>query len=88
MMGDDEPGPSNPKWPRELCYQADDDNSNARLHPNLKKPKRYIIVLDEEEERGEPEDDKNWDPDYNPFFMTLYLEIPRRSRRQLCEAHR
>ena len=69
MMRDDESGPSNQKRPRESDYEADDEDSDARLHPNLKRPKRYIIMSDEEEEEpGKPEDDKNQYPDYNPFF--------------------
>ena len=67
-MRDDELGPSNRKCPREPDYDANDEDSEARSHPNLKKARRYIIVSDEEEEPDTPEDDKTKDPDYNPFF--------------------
>ena len=60
---DYEPGISNPKRPREPNYDADDEDSDARSHPNLKKPRSYVIVSDEEEEPGEPEDDKRQDQD-------------------------
>ena len=56
-MRDDEPGPSNQKRSREPDYNEDDEDSDARSHPNLKKPRRYVIVSDEEEEPSEPEDD-------------------------------
>lgn len=68
MMRDDKPGPSNQKRPKESDYEADEKYSDARLHPNLKRPKHYVIVSDMEEEPSEPEDDRNQDPDYNPFF--------------------
>ena len=45
-----------------------DEESDARSHPNLKKPKRYMIISEEEDESGEPEEDKDWDTDYNQFF--------------------
>ena len=67
-MGDDKLGLSNQKRPREPDYDADDEDRDARLHPDIKKPRRYVIVLDEEEQLGKPEDDQQWDLDYNPFF--------------------
>lgn len=54
---DDQQCPSNWKRPRESNYAVDNDNSDAKSQPNIKKPKPYVIVLDEEEEPGEPEDD-------------------------------
>lgn len=39
MMRDDELGPPNQKRPRESDYEADDEDSDARLHPNVKKSK-------------------------------------------------
>ena len=55
---DDELGLSNRKRPRESDYKADDKDTHARSHPNLKKPRRSIIMSDEEEEEPvEPEDD-------------------------------
>ena len=38
-MRDEEPGPSSWKRPRESDYEVDNDDSDARSHPNLKKPK-------------------------------------------------
>lgn len=70
-MRDDELGPSTQKRPRDTGYGADDDDSDARLHPNLKKSRCYKIVSDEEEEPSMPEDDKTKDPDYNPFFKNF-----------------
>ena len=67
-MRDEEPGLSNRKRPREPDYDADDEDSDARSHPDLRKARRYVIVSDEEEEPDTPEDDKTRDPDYNPFF--------------------
>ena len=46
-MRDDEPGPSNQKCPRESDYEVDDEDSDARSHPNLKKPKQYVIISEE-----------------------------------------
>lgn len=43
------PGPSNRKRLRDAKYMGDHDNSDIKLHLNLKKPKRYVIILDEEE---------------------------------------
>ena len=86
-MRDDEPGPSNRKRPMEPNYDADDEDSNARSHPNLKKARRYVIVSDEEEELDTLEDDKNRDPDYNPFFKDdndLFRD-PRRKREEAAE---
>ena len=75
MMRDDEPGPSNRKRPRESNYEADDDDddddSDARSHPNVKKTRRYEIVLDEEEEPGTPEDDKTKTRTTIPFSRTM-----------------
>ena len=65
-MRDDEPGPSNRKRGREPDYEADDEESDARSHPHVKKSKRYVIVSESEEETEEPEDDKKKDPDYIP----------------------
>ena len=87
-MRDDEPGPSNRKRPREPDYDADDEDSDARSHPNLKKSKRYAIVSDEEEEPDTPEDDKNQDPDYNPFFKNYDDLIRDRRKRIRKEAAR
>ena len=67
-MRDDEPGPSNRKRQRNNGYEADDEDSDARLHLNLKKTRRYVTVSDEEEEPGTLKHDKTRDPDYNPFF--------------------
>ena len=52
------PGPSNWKCPRDIGYEVDNDDSDVKLHPNLKKPKQYVIVSEEEDELGELEDDK------------------------------
>ena len=78
-MRDDESGSSNRKRPRESGYEADDDNIDARSHLNLKKPKQYVIVSDEEEEPGELEDDNNRDLDYNPVFNKLLFGDPRKT---------
>ena len=67
-MRDDEPRALNRKRQWNNGYEADDEDSDVRPHPNLKKTRRYVIILDEEEEPGTPEDDKTRDPDYNPFF--------------------
>lgn len=67
-MRDDELGLFNWKRPRSAGYKADDEDSDARLHPNLKRPKRYVIVSNEEEKPSEPEDDTTGDLDYSPFF--------------------
>lgn len=85
MMRDDELGPSNRKHPRDTGYKADDDNSDPRLHSYLKKPKRYVVVLDEEEEPGELEDDQDWDLDYNPFFNESLFRDSRRTREEAAE---
>ena len=87
-MRDDEPGPSNRKRPREPDYDADDEDSDARSHPNLKKPRRYVIVSDEEEEPDTPKDDKTRDPDYNPFFKDdndLFRD-PRKKREEAARS--
>ena len=86
-MRDDELGPSNQKRPRESNYNADDEDSDARSHPNLKKARRYIIVSDEEEEPDTPEDDKTNDPDYNPFFKddNDLFQDPRKQREEAAE---
>ena len=68
MMRDDEPGPSNQKHPRKSNYKVDNEDSDGRSHPNIKRPKRYVIVSDEEEEPSEPEDARDGDLDYNPFL--------------------
>lgn len=68
MMRDDELGPSNRKCPRESNYEVDNEDSDARSHPNVKRPKQYIIISNEEEEPGKPEDNREWDSDYNSFF--------------------
>ena len=83
-MRDDELGPSNWKRPREPDYDADDEDSDARSHPNLKKSKQYVIVSDEEEEPDTPEDDKARDPDYNPFFDNYddLIRDPRKRTRK------
>ena len=86
-MRDDEPWPSNRKRPREPDYDANDEDSDARSHPNLKRSKRYVIVSDEEEELDTPEDDKNRDPDYNPFFKN-YDDLIQDLRRKQEEAAR
>lgn len=67
-MRDDEPDSSKQKSPREAGYEVDDEDSDAKSYPNLKKLKRYIMVSEEEDKSGEQEDDKDRDPDYNPFF--------------------
>ena len=46
----------------------DDKDSDARSHPNLKKSRHTINVLEDEDEYGELEDDKDKDPWYNIFF--------------------
>ena len=86
MMRDDEPGPSNRKRPREPDYDADDEDSDARSHPNLKKARRYVIVSDEEEEPDTPEDDKTRDPDYNPFFKDdeELFRYPKRKQEEVA----
>ena len=84
-MRDDELGPSNRKRPREPDYNADDEDSDARSHPGLKKARHYVIVSDEEEEPDTPEDDKTRDPDYNPFFKDDD-DLFRGSRRKREEA--
>lgn len=61
-------GSPNQKRPREAGYKVDDDDSDASLHPNLKKPKQYIVVSKEEDDSGKPEDDMDQNPNYNPFF--------------------
>ena len=83
-MRDDEPGPSNRKRPREPDYDADDEDGDTRLHPNLKRPRRYVIVSDEEEELNEPEDNRQRDPDYNPFFdEPLFGDLKRRTGKEV-----
>lgn len=64
----------------------DDEDGDARLHPNLKKPKRYIIVSEKEDESGETEDDKGQDPNYNLFFDedTLFQD-PRRTHKKATQ---
>ena len=52
----------------ESDYEVDDEDSDARSHPNLKRPKQYVVIWDEEEEIMETEDDQDRDLDYNPFF--------------------
>ena len=82
-MRDDEPGLSNWKRPREPDYDADDEDSDTRSYPNVKKPRHYIIVLDKEEEPDEPEDDRQRDPDYNPFFgEPLFGDLKRRTHKE------
>ena len=82
-MRDDEPGPSNQKRTREPGYDADDEDSDARSHPNLKKPRRYVIVSDKEEEPGELEDDQSRDPNYNPFFdEPLFENLKKRTQEE------
>ena len=44
MIRDDKLGRSNRKRSREPDYDADDKDSDARSHPNLKKSKRYVAV--------------------------------------------
>ena len=53
----------------------------------LKKPQRYVTILEEEDESGDPEDNKNRDPDYNPFFDkgTLFQD-PRRTHEEATQA--
>lgn len=58
-MRDDEPGPSSRKRLREAGYEEDDDESNGRLHTNLKKSKQYVIISEEEDELGEPKNDED-----------------------------
>lgn len=65
-MRDNEPGPLKQKRLREVGHEADDEESDARSYPNLKKSRRYVIVLDSESESGELEDDKDKDPNYVP----------------------
>ena len=85
-MRDDKPGPSNRKRPKELDYDANDKDSDARSHPNLKKPRRYVIVSDEEEEPSEPEDDRGRDPDYNPFFdEPLFGDLKKRTCKEAAK---
>lgn len=38
-----------------------------------------VIVSDEEEEPGEMEDNKNWDPDYKLFFDEPLSGDPRKT---------
>ena len=81
---DDELGPSNQKRPREAGYWVDDEDSNARSHPDLKMPKWYFIILKEEGESGELEDNEDWNPNYNPFFMKVPCsKIPEEPMRKL-----
>ena len=87
MMRDEEPGPSNRKRPREPDYEADDEDSDARSHPKVKEPKHHAIVSDEEEEPSEPEDDRDQDPDYNPFVNEEALpQDPRRKREEAARS--
>lgn len=58
-MRNDEPGPSNWKRLRDSDYKADDNDNNARSYPNIKKPKRYVTISEEEDESDELEDDKD-----------------------------
>ena len=44
-MRDEEPGPFNRKRPRKPDYKAGNEDSDARSHPNMKKSKRYVIML-------------------------------------------
>lgn len=39
-------------------------------------------MSDEEEEPGELEDDKNWDPYYNPFFDEPLFGDPRKTHKE------
>ena len=82
-MRDDVSGPPNRKRQRESDYEVDDKDSDARSHPNRKKPKRYVIMSDEEEELSQPEDDPSRDPDYNPFFdEPLFGDLKRRTHEE------
>lgn len=76
-------GPSNWKRPTTTGYKADDEDSNTMSHPNSKRPRRNVIVSDEEEEPSEPENDKNREQDYNPFFNEpLFGDLERRTREE------
>ena len=85
-MRDDEPDSSKQKSPREAGYEVDDEDSDAKSYPNWKKLKRYIMVSEEEDKSGEQEDDKDRDPDYNPFFDedTLFWD-PRRTHEEATQ---
>ena len=85
-MRDGELGQSNRNRPREPKYKADDEDSDARLHPNQKRLKRYIIVSDEKKkEPGEPKDNQEWDPDYNPFFDGPLFQDPRKTYKKAIQ---
>lgn len=82
-MRDDKSGPPNWKRRTKSDYEADDKNSDARSHPNLKRPKRYVIMSDKEEELSQPEDDQSRDLYYNPFFDEhLFGDLKRRTRKE------
>ena len=85
MMRDDESGPSNRKRPRESNYKAYNEDTNARSHPNVKKPKRYAVILDEREEPGEREDNRDQDLDYNPFFDETLFGDPQKTREEVAQ---
>ena len=80
-MMENEAGPLDQKHSREAGYKADDEDSDAKSYPNLKKPRRYLIVSETEDEPDEPEDDKIRDFNYNPF------RIPKGPRKRLCNAY-
>ena len=40
MMGPNKPGLLNTKRPKVSDYKVDDEDSDARSHPNIKRPKR------------------------------------------------
>ena len=80
-MMENEAGPLDQKNSREAGYKADDEDSNAKSYPNLKKSRRCLIVSESEDESDEPEDDKNRDFNYNPF------KIPKGPRKGLCNAY-
>lgn len=63
-MGDNEPRPSNQKRPREADYETNDEDDNARSHPNLKKLRWYVIVSDSESKSDELEYDKGKHSNY------------------------
>lgn len=65
-MMDKKLGPLDLKRSRKANYNVDDEDSDVRSQPNLKKSRRYIIVLDSESVLGEREDDKDKDPNYVP----------------------
>ena len=50
-------------------------------------PKRYLIVLEEEDELDELEDDRDRDPNYNPFVdEDALFRDPRKTHKQSTQS--